>query len=396
MDPRNGQILAMASVPNYDPNHFIGGLSQKNSDLYYKNDAKPLINRTISNFAPGSTFKLPAAIAGCQYGLHGMSCNCIGYTAYGTKTKIGCWKEYGHGTLALAEALQRSCNPYFMKMANSVDYVKMAEVYLQLGLGKETGIELPEEKSGIVPGSPRWLKNSGERMTPAQTGMMGIGQGQCEATPLQLASVVSTIANGGTSHQPHIIKTITEPITGKNITPKRRPSASIIKNGFTKEHLNTIRHGMYLSANKLGGTGGRASLTDVVIAAKTGTAQTTDDGLKTHVAWTVSFAPYENPRYVVVVAVKRGGSGGKVAGALTKLIYNGIFEREKGANLRLVKSKPYAGHQTRIEEIIVPKKQEDLLKATFSKDGTWKKGQETKPDNASIIVVPHEEDTLPE
>ncbi len=363
MDCRTGEVLAMASVPNYDPNDFIPAITEKRYSVYRENTAVPLMNRAISNFAPGSTFKLPAAVAGAKYGLDGMSCGCPGYTMYGS-IKIKCHKHSGHGTLRLLKAIQLSCNPYFMKICNILGYKKMVEVYTMLGLGQQTGIMLPRENAGIVPGSARWKENNkGKRMTPAFTGMMGIGQGFCQATPLQIASLVSTIANGGKHYKPRIINKVHNTLTGK--TNQRESKGFDLKlEGIKSEYLKHIRKGMKLAADA--GTARRAKPKDIDIGAKTGTAQTTDQGIKTHVAWTAAFAPYDNPRFVVVVAVKRGGSGGKVAGPIVRTIIQGLIDKEAGKRFRIARSEPYAGHQKLIEEVTIG---EDPLASIMIDDG---------------------------
>jgi penicillin-binding protein 2 len=205
-------------------------------------------------------------------------------------------------------------------------------------------------------------------MTDAFTGMMSIGQGYCQATPLQVASFISTIANGGKYYQPRIILKSKNALLREERSFKQPAKIDLLQEGLTKEHLETIRYGMRLAANARGGTAGRAKpdTEGVIIGAKTGTAQTTDRGVETHVAWTAAFAPYENPRYVVVVAVKRGGSGGKVAGPLVKLILESLFEIEKGKKVKLHKTKSYAGHMDLIEETIIP---EDSNIASYFVDG---------------------------
>ena len=354
MDPNTGEVLAMASVPNYDPNDFTPSISTKRYAFYTDNTAAPFINRAITGLTPGSTLKIPAAIAGCKYGMHRYNCNCPGHVAYG-KLKIKCWKTVGHGTLALAEALQRSCNPFFMKICNTIGYKKVVEVYQMLGLGSKTGIRLPQEQRGTVPGSVRWKKRYPEaRMSDAHTGMMGIGQGDCQATPLQMAAIFSAVANGGDYYQPRIISKVTNSFTNKSKSYAAPAKLNLLQEGIGEGHLTTIRYGMRLAATAIGGTARRACPKGMIIGAKTGTAQTRDDGVKTHVAWTAAFAPYENPRYVVIVAVKRGGSGGKVAGPLVNLILSGLFEIEEGKKHKLVSSKPYIGHQDLIEEIKIP------------------------------------------
>ena len=380
MDPNNGEVLAMASVPNYDPNDFIPGISNDRYAVYRDNKAAPFLNRAIANFAPGSTFKLPAAIAGCKHNLHRYTCNCIGYSKYGN-TEIDCWLKTGHGPLTLAPSIQRSCNPYFMNIANKVGYRKMVETFQMLGLGRQSGIRLPIENAGVLPGSTRWKKrNPDETMTDAFTGMMGIGQGYCQATPLQVAAFTSTIANGGKYYRPRIIHKSVNQLLRKEISYKREHEIDLLQEGLKKEHLETIRYGMRLAANAKGGTAGRAkpNVDGVIIGAKTGTAQTSDLGINTHVAWTTAFAPYEHPRYVVVVAVKRGGSGGKVAGPLVKLILESLFALEKGKQVKIKKTEPYAGHLELIEETIIP---DDSNIADLFEDG------ETGNEASAVTII---------
>lgn len=387
MDPQTGEVLAMASVPDFDPNHFIPSITSKNYANYRDNIAAPFINRAISNFQPGSTFKIPAAIASCLYGLHGMHCDCIGHTSYG-KAKIRCWKTWGHGVLALTEAIQRSCNPYFMKIANTIGSEKMVDTFSKLGLGQPTGIRLPKESKGILPGSSAWKRRfRNKSMTPAFTGMLAIGQGDSEATPLQMASIISAVANGGKLYQPRIVRKVSHPRLGTQIANRPKVKLDLIEQGVHPDHLESIRYGMQLAANKVGGTARRAALDGITIGAKTGTAQTVDLGIKTHVAWTVAFAPYDNPRYVVVVAVKRGGSGGKVAGPLVKLILTGLFAQEEGHQLPLKKQQPYAGNTDLIEAITLP--DENPLAAAFLSDG------ETGDEASAIVVVHPEPEPLP-
>lgn len=373
MDCRTGEVLSMASVPNYDPNDFIPSITEKQYSLYRDNTAVPLINRAISNFAPGSTFKLPAAIAGAKHGYEYMTCNCNGYTQYG-KIKIKCHNTSGHGTLALKKAIQVSCNPYFMKVCNSIGTQNTVNAYTMLGLGVQSGIRLPRENAGIIPGSARWKKrNKNEKMTAAFTGMMGIGQGFCQATPLQVAAVVSTVANGGKYYKPRIISKVHNTLTGET-TSYGVPPLDLQLEGVKPSHLKSIRQGMRLAADA--GTAKRAKPENITIGAKTGTAQTTDQGIKTHVAWTAAFAPYDNPRYAVVVAVKRGGSGGKVAGPLVRTIIQGLMDKEAGKRFRVSKSKPYAGHQELIDEIILDG--EDPLSGIIIEEGeTGDEAEET-------------------
>ncbi|MDB4284329.1 penicillin-binding transpeptidase domain-containing protein [Akkermansiaceae bacterium] len=363
MDPNTGEVLAMASVPNYDPNDFIPSIQSEKWKAYLDNKADPFMNRAIAPYTPGSVYKLPTAIAGARYGKVGFGHNCIGYTLFGTDTKIRCWKTGGHGPLGLSEATQRSCNPYFMAMAGSLRSTKMVDTFELIGLGRRSGIRLPGENSGIVPGSTFWKREikPGAVMTSATLAQMAIGQSDSMATPLQICSVAATIANGGRYYQPRIVRRVIgrdekgdEKILVENIPIVK---ANLLSEGLTEHRLEVIRKGMWKAANEQGGTAGRVSalLKDVFVAAKTGTAQTgqPDSGDKNN-AWTASFGPYENPRYAICVMVRNGRSGGKVAGTLSGMIYRGIFNMEAGFKPRLTKMGVYQGDFLAIEDIELP------------------------------------------
>ncbi|WP_018969832.1 penicillin-binding protein 2 [Rubritalea marina] len=382
LDVRNGEILAMASVPDFDPNDFIPNISVERYSYYRDNPSGPFLNRAISTFPPGSTFKLPAALAAAANGIHDTECDCIGYTTYG-KAKIRCWKTWGHGELRLQEAIQVSCNPYFMKLANLLGSAKMVDSFNMFGFGSPTGVQLPRESSGIITGSKAWQRrNRNNRITPALNGMLSIGQGDAEATPLQMATLVGGIANGGTLYHPRIIRRVIHPELGEQIKNRPRTKLDLTKQGITTGQIEDIRLGMHRAAHKLGGTARLAAPTGIEVGAKTGTAQTSDLGIKTHVAWTVAFAPFEEPRYAVAVAVKRGGSGGKVAAPLVKLILNGIFAKEAGQRLPLDPLEPYIGNTDLIAEISIP--ENNALMATFMANG------ESGDEASSIVIIPTE------
>ncbi len=392
MDPRTGEVLAMASVPDFDPNDFIPSISVEKNNQYRKNLASPYTNRGISKMPPGSTFKLPMAIAAAIHGKMDYYCDCPGYVQYG-KQKIRCWKTYGHGTLGLSESIQRSCNPYFMKLANQLGSEKVADVMELLGIGQPTGIRLPHESAGTLPGSQQWQRTyRDKRMTAALTGMMAIGQGDSEATPLQMAALVSAIANGGRYYKPRIIKTVTHPSGEEQIQNTPILEKDLLTHGLSPSDLATIKRGMWKAVNQTGGTATKVALKDIEIAAKTGTAQTTDKGLRSHVAWTASFAPYESPRYVVIVAVQRGGSGGGVAGPLVKMIYNGLFAAEEGKTLPLKPMIPYVGNFGLISQITLPT-EGDLLEATFAPNGSVENEDDLK---TKIVVHPPATEDLPD
>jgi len=410
MDPNNGEVLAMASVPNYDPNDFIPGIQSEKWKAYLANKATPFVNRAISSYTPGSTFKLPTAIAGARLGKVNYSHNCIGHTSFG-KLKIRCWQTSGHGRLGLSEATQRSCNPYFMSMAGSLGATKMVETFEMMGLGRRSGIRLPSESAGIVPGSTYWKRaiKPGAFITPANVALMSIGQFDSAATPLQICSVAATIANGGRYYQPRIVRRV----VGKDYNDKdivlveNVPivKKNLLNEGLTEHRLEVIRKGMWKAANEEGGTGGRVSapLKDVFVAAKTGTAQTgqPDSGDKNN-AWTASFGPYENPRYAICVMVQNGRSGGKVAGTLSGMIYRGIFGIEAGFKPRLTKMGIYQGDFLPIEDIELP--EGDMLDVPFTDAGETgneidtellESGQpiKVKPNTVPLPTIAPEEDS---
>lgn len=370
-DPNTGEILAMVSVPNYDPNDFVPSIPQTKFDAYNNNRAAPLTNRAISPFIPGSTFKLPTAIAGIIHNNVGFHNNCIGYSSFGAKLKIGCWKRGGHGTLGLSEAIQRSCNPYFMAMAGKIRSSAMVDTFNMLGFGVKSGILLPLEDEGIVPGSTIWKREikPGAVLTPAELALMAIGQGDSMATPLQICSVTATIANGGRYYQPRIIRRVVgEDLAGnEEILKENIPivKADLLKEGITELQLEVIRKGMWKAANEIGGTATKVAMKDVFIAAKTGTAQVSKTSTThSHNAWTTSFAPYDSPRYAVTVVVANGKSGGKVAGALSHLIYRSIFNLEAGLKPPLGRLGIYEGNFEPFEEIVLP--EGDLLALPIS------------------------------
>ncbi|MFK7909391.1 MAG: penicillin-binding transpeptidase domain-containing protein [Akkermansiaceae bacterium] len=307
---------------------------------------------------------------------------CPGYVQYGN-IKIHCWKRTGHGTLGLKESIKRSCNCYFMKIANELGSKKMLNSFQLLGLGQKTGIELPSEAAGFIPGNRYWRQQlrPGASVTPSITGMMSIGQSDSGASPLQLAAMVGAIANRGQYYKPRIVKRVIHPHQGVVVQNRPNLKVNLLQEGLKAEHLERIRKGMWMAANEPGGTAGRAAVKDRGVSAKTGTAQTTDMGTKSNDAWTVAFAPYERPRYVVVVAVKRGTSGGAVAGPLVHLIMRGLFARDEGLKLPLAKMKEYNGDFIVRAKVELPD-QGDLLDVAYEDIG------ETGNEIENVLTAP--------
>ncbi len=356
MDVRTGEVLAMASVPDYDPNAFIPSISREKFIAYNSNpQLSPFSNRAISSFEPGSTMKVATAVAGSLQNLDKNSYSCDGFVMYGSHP-IGCWlwnKSRGrHGSLNLTDAIQKSCNPYFNKMANALRTEGMVEGLSLVGFGKKTGVELPNEDPGLLPGSRAWQSvYPNERMTPALNAMTSIGQGYMIASPLQLACMISSIANGGKYYEPRIVKKITAEDGTVLVPDIPKLRIDLVHSGVKEDDLALIRKGMWKAVNEAGGTAGKVRMESVEICAKSGTAQTTDNGKASNNSWIMSFAPYEDPRYAVVILVQAGGSGGGVCGPLVNTVYEGIFAQEKGMRLPLKPQTEFAGHLKFIEAI---------------------------------------------
>jgi penicillin-binding protein 2 len=356
LDVRTGEVLAMASVPDYDPNAFIPSISSEKFKSYTsKPQLSPFTNRAITSFTPGSTMKVPTAIAGAINGMANRSFSCEGFVPYGNHN-IGCWlwnqRRGSHGSLTLPKALQQSCNPYFNKLANAIGWKAMVEGFSLVGLGKKTGIELPNEDPGILPGSRAWRAAvPGAVMTPALTAMLSIGQGDTMASPLQLAAMVAPIANGGKYYQPRIVKKVVAENGTVQVPDFPKLEVDLLASGVKQSDIDLIRLGMWKAVNEAGGTAGKVRMKNYKIAAKTGTAQTVDNGKKSNNSWVISFAPFDEPRYAVVIMAQEAGSGGGVCGPLVNMVYTGIFAQEEGMRLPLKPQKEYPGHLNRINAI---------------------------------------------
>ncbi len=365
MDVNTGEVLAMASVPDYEPNAFIPSISAKRWQAYNSNSRlSPFTNRTIASFTPGSTMKIPTAISGALKGLAGHSFSCDGYVQYGNH-KVGCWiwnmYHGSHGALTLPQAIQKSCNPYFNKLANTIGWRSMVEGCQMVGIGKRTGIELPMEEPGILPGSREWrAAHPGASMTPVLTAFLSIGQGDTLATPLQMCAMTASVANGGKYYKPRIIREVVSRDDETLVSDQPELIVDLVEAGIKPADLERIREGMRMAVNVQGGTAGKVRMEEITVAAKTGTAQTSDNGKPSHNSWVISFAPFEKPKYAVCVMAQNAGSGGGVCGPLVHLIYRGLFAAEQGTRLPLRPQSEYSGNLERIEAIELP---EDVLAA---------------------------------
>jgi len=340
VDPNNGNILAMVSVPSFDPNTFIPSIKAKDWQALQKDEADPLVNRAVSALPPGSTFKLVTALAGLRKNLSNAHFNCSGGVSYGDHY-FKCWvaeKHYTHGTLGLVDAIKVSCDSFFYQYGNAASIQLIDATGKMMGLGEESGLQLTGEQIGILPG-PEWMQvhHPQERWSQAQTANVSIGQGYDLVSPLQLAMAYVTIANGGVCYYPRLVDKVLNqdgsPVLdehGKIAVPQTPRVRSDLHSELSREQIDLVRKGLWKVVNEDGGTGGRARLKNVQVAGKTGTAQATDRGHKDTIAWFACFAPFDNPKYVVAVMVQGGEHGGSVAGPIATRILERTLAMDEG------------------------------------------------------------------
>ncbi len=328
-----GDILAMASVPSYNPNKFIPSISEQDWKMYLDNENDPLINRALKDHAPGSTFKIPVSLAGMLSDTEVKAFECAGGAGYGPKVFMKCWarsKGYTHGSIFVRGAIKTSCNGFFYRYGNATGIENILKVSKWMGLGTRSGIPLNNEDPGFVP-SPQWKRVQGlGNWGAADTAQVSIGQGATEATPLQMAMVASTIANGGKYYRPRLIhRTVGE------AEEKFKPSElqyDLTELGIPAEKIEICRSGMYDVVNELRGTARRGESKIVKVSGKTGTAQTgrkRPTGTNETNAWFISFAPYDKPKLAVCVMVENGKAGGTVCAPIAKRIIDEIMSVEQ-------------------------------------------------------------------
>lgn len=328
MNVNTGEVLATASYPTYDPQWFVGGISQENWTYLNTDKRHPQLNKAIqSAYAPGSIFKMVTGIAGLESGTITTreTIRDTGvYKKYGEEWN--CWYNRGHGYLNVTQALQHSCNYFFYETADRMGIDTLSKYALHFGLGKKTGIELPSEKSGTVASKEAKQKSSLADKTwyPGDTIISAIGQGFNNFTPMQIAKYISSIANGGTVVEPTIIKSIlrsdgTEASREKieNYTNEKL-GIETSDDGITisQQSIAIAKEGMRMAASEAGGTAYNVFKNfNIEVAGKTGSAEAgKDDNNKDIVnAWFVCFAPYDKPEVAVVVMIENGGHGNYAA-----------------------------------------------------------------------------------
>ncbi|MEE8205015.1 MAG: penicillin-binding protein 2 [Dehalococcoidales bacterium] len=332
LDPTNGEVLAMVSSPNFDPNLLAAGISREQWQEIVEHPNHPLHNRVIqSQYPPGSVFKILVTAAALDQGVVDLQTRhlCLGSLSLGRWT-YDCWREGGHGELGIVQAFSRSCNVFFYNLGRELGIERIASYARKFGLGRPSGIDLANEKGGLVP-SREWKKRVyGQIWLPGETISLAIGQGYLGVTPLQLANLAAVAANSGTLYRPYLVKRIVS--AGGQVERVFHPEV-LGKVNLKPEHWQILRRGMRGVVNSERGTGRRARIPGLDVSGKTGTAQVVakrpDDEekideedlpeeLRDH-AWFVAFAPgYGTPRIALAILVEHGGHGGSACAPLAR------------------------------------------------------------------------------
>lgn len=322
LNVKTGEVLAMASNPDYDPSAFVNGIDENTWNYYINGDTKPLENKAISAmYSPGSTYKMVTALAGLETGAITTTDKIRDtgiYRKYNSSWK--CWKISGHGYLDVSNAIERSCNYFFYELGDRVGIDTLAKYSYYLGLGHKTGIELKGEISGVL-ASNEIAKQENRVWNPGETISAAIGQSYNTFTPIQMAKYVAMVANRGKKLDVTIVKSIIRP-DGSEI-PRNEYESKVSKKlgltpdnteemSFNETNIQAILEGMRGVTSESGGTA-YSTFRDfnIEVGGKTGSAQTGVEG-KTN-AWFVGFAPFDNPEIAIVVFVRNGGSGGYTA-----------------------------------------------------------------------------------
>ncbi|MBD3290681.1 penicillin-binding protein 2 [candidate division KSB1 bacterium] len=325
-DCRNGEIIALVSKPDYEPEIFTKPIPPDTWNELINDPHKPLYDRMVQSlYPPGSTFKLVLAAAALENNIISPSwiSYCNGMLLFGRRT-FDCWKKPGHGDVNLFEAIEQSCNVYFYKLGLKVGLENWSDFARKLRFGKKTGIDIINENSGLVP-DQQYLDNhyGKNKWSRGLLLNLAVGQGDLLVTPLQIAAMSMIFANRGMYYRFHLVRYIEDPI---DHTRRWSMIDSVRVNGISQSTYDVIREGMYRVVNGAKGTARVCWFPDIRVAAKTGTAQNPHG--EDH-AWITGFAPYENPEIAFCVLVENGGSGGAVAGPIARGIIQNYFDNKR-------------------------------------------------------------------
>jgi len=344
IDPRSGELLVMVSHPAYDPNVFARGIRRDEWRTLVQDKKHPLNNRALQGqFPPGSTFKVAVATGALEEGVvtpfTGVSCS--GGIPFGNHF-FRCWKKGGHGGVNLHRAIVESCDVFFYQVGRRLGVDGIAEYAHRLGLGLPTGIGLEHEKTGTIPDTQWKRRRFNQPWFEGETLSVAIGQGYVTATPLQMANLAATIANGGTRYRPFYVKRVDAP----DGTVRAQIEPEVLSEAHLKAStLQQIRSAMRDVVMTDSGTGKKARVLGVEVAGKTGTSQVVKMGedraksnrgaeaTRDH-AWFIAFAPVDAPEIAIACIVEHaGGGGGAIAAPVVQQVLAHYFNRNSGPAL---------------------------------------------------------------
>ncbi len=345
LDPRTGEVLALVSLPAYDPNKFAVGIDAATWKSLNSDPLRPLNNRPLQGrYSPGSTFKIVVATAALEEGVAtpATRVTCSGGGVFHGRY-FKCHLPGGHGTLDMRQAIERSCNVYFYTMGNLVGIDRLHKWAANLGLADRTGIDLPNEVQSIMPSSEWKQRVHKEKWYAGETISVAIGQGYVSVTPLSLATMMMTVANGGTRHTPHVLKAVDEGQGWKPIPPPAPKSVVRMKDST----VQALHDGLWMVINAAG-TGGRARLPGRDISGKTGTAQVISiEGaqkargkmdVRDH-GWFVFFAPKDNPELAGAIFTEHSEHG-YYGGPIIRHIVDTYYAKKEGRPLPVLVKPP--------------------------------------------------------
>jgi penicillin-binding protein 2 len=342
MKPSNGEILAMVSRPTYDPNDFAVRISRNEWNKLVNDPDKPLLNKAIqAQLAPGSTFKIIMSMAGWEEGIAqtlNIHCN-GGGTFYGRR--FGCWVKSGHGSVDLEKAIYQSCDVFFYTLAEKLGIDRIAKYASLLGLGQKTGIDLPNEVSGVMPSEEWKIRNFKQKWFAGETISVGIGQGAVAVTPVQLMRAISAVSMGGRMVIPHVVN------------PSELPSRYVEVSRYTDvKNVKFDPNGWNLITDAMSrvllpeGTAQSAHIPGIDIAGKTGSAQVVSLATRAkhenseefaQNGWFVGFTPRRNPDIIVAVLFQ-GGEHGKLAARLATQVIKAYVDKQRRQPTKLALS----------------------------------------------------------
>lgn len=355
MDPHTGEILALVSRPTFDPNDFAVRITNKDWNKLVNDPDKPLMNKAIqAQLAPGSTFKIIMSVAGWQEGIaQTMTVHCNGgQEFYGRR--FGCWVKSGHGEVDLTRAIYQSCDVFFYNLANKLGIERIAKYATMFGLGQKTGVDLPQEVTGVVPSEEWKLRNFRQKWFAGETISVGIGQGALAVTPMQLTRAIAAIS-----------------MDGRMVTPHVADPSGLPKNYLEVNHYDEVKsipvdpNGYTVITDAMSrvllpeGTAPSAHIPGIDIAGKTGSAQVVslatrakhanDEDLAQN-GWFVGFTPRRNPD-VVVGILFQGGEHGKLAARLATQVIKAYVDKQRRQPTGLANEKPASNGKAEIGAI---------------------------------------------